>query len=241
MRWSDEQLRSYLDGTLGAEHIATLEADLMHDDALSSRLAALDPMASQIKSAFASVPVAERVAAWPSLPERRTPPARRFAAYAVAACLGAVATFGAVEALDQPEGWVEAVAAYQVLYAPETIAPLTADAAALDAQFQRASAALGVEIVATEIAAVAGDLELRRAQVLTLDGAPLVQIVFSGENGTPIALCLMRGSQPGDWDFAEVAGLESASRDTGDLRMLVIGPATAPDVRRWAQGFSTVL
>lgn len=187
MAFLDEDLRQYLSGHADDALSQRIEEALGHDDALSDRLMALDPLSAPIQAAFAPLTPPGRI-------RIDTSPTRSWGglgALAASWVLFIVAGLGVwMVGHAGGEDWHHEVAAYQALYVPQTIATLEATPDALDQQFARASEALGKDLSRTALDGLA-DLDLKRAQILGYGAEPLIQIVFAGPKGAPIALCIM--------------------------------------------------
>ena len=228
MSYSDKQLKAYLDGSLEPEIVDAIDQQLSADPELEKRLLALEPLRPVIGAAFETVPNAARLAALdiPAPAQSSAPTRRFFLAGGIAAASGA-AGFG-IAALSTPPaaplGWQEQVAIYQALYGPETVEHIDPTPEALDAQFARASAALGRDMQAADVAGLDG-LTLRRAQILNFEGRPLVQIVFSAESGEPVAFCILMLAQSKTKapQFRTLSGLQTSHWMNGDYGYMVLG------------------
>lgn len=220
---SDEVLTAYLDGELDDDRRREVEAKLATDLDLSARLEALEIPRSQIKDAFEGL-----LASAPDYPGHVNPE-RQFAPFAA---LGTVAllligiALGAVWSPRQdgprPQDWIMSVANYQALYVTETLAaapPPEREQAAL--RLSELSDALGRDLSS---ALDAADLDFWRAQMLGLNGQPLVQIAYIGEANVPIAFCVTSVDDPGRPIQTEfVAGLAAAHWVDDGFGFLVVG------------------
>jgi len=167
----------------------------------------------------------------------------RFAAcLAVGIALGGLG-FWSLQETPQAPDWQVAVAQYQALYGPETIAPLTSDPASLATQFARASDALGRQLDPVGLAAAVPELSLKRAQVLHYEGDALIQIVFADQAGRPIAFCLLRDDELDDqtWTTAELSGLQSATHHADGLGVMLVGDGPASTITEWAKTLSEAI
>ena len=184
---SDEMLTAYLDGALDADDRATVEAALARDPAVANRLAALDVPMAALRDGFDDL--LAQAPSPPALPSVSTQPPRRWlelaAAVVIGVGLGAGALFWQGDAA--PSDWKMAVADYQVLYVPQTLAMPAPEPDAAQAQLEQASAAVGVDLTP---AVNAGDLSFRRAQLLGYKGRPLVQVAYLSRDDLPFALCV---------------------------------------------------
>lgn len=225
MTVSDTDLRGYLEGDLTEAEMQRIEAALEEDPDLEDRLIALDPLAPVVGDAVALMPSPDpgKVAAWT---QQAPPENRRWTSLVAGVALGALIMGGASWLVsDRPDDWRTAVASYQALYAPETVAPLQFSDDALQAQLAEAEARIGT----TDLYALVSDLQgLRplRSQILAHEGAPLIQIVFATDAGLPVALCLMQAptpQTPGSGAVEPREGLASLAFDTTSHSWLLIG------------------
>ena len=233
---SDEILTAYLDGELDVDSRNEVDAMLATDLNLAARLTALQIPKSQIKDALDGL-----LSSAPDHPVQ-VKPERHFAPVAA---LGAVAlllvgiALGALWSPRQdeprPQDWITAVANYQVLYVAETLASAPnpeQEQAAL--RLSELSDAVGYDL---STALNATDLEFRRAQMLGLDGQPLVQIVYMGDGNIPIALCVTSVEDPVRPIRTEfVSGLAAAHWVDDGFGFLVIGGEDLDQVDSIAQG-----
>lgn len=131
---------------------------------------------------------------------------------------------------------MQQVAAYQALYSTDTIKTISSTDNELISQLSLAESALSISLPKETLAQIDG-LELRRTQMLSYDGQPLAQIVFSDNEGRPIALCIMLTAdapQSGAVNLVKRQGLESAAFSSGDFGFLLIGPTDASAISRYA-------
>ncbi len=213
MKFSDETLLAYLEGSLTEAEARAIEDAVAEDSALETRLMALDPFAPIVQQVFEAVP-----AETPSvdLPEPTALPSsagplRLLTVAASVAVIAVSATFWTT----RPEalGWAEQAAIYQSLYSPDTIANLDNSQQSLDAQFARAEAKLGRSLNRDVLENLPG-LDLKRAQVLSFNGKPLVQVVFADAQGNPLAFCVIRqgpAAPSKDVNLAVLSGLATAT------------------------------
>lgn len=219
---SDEELTAYLDGEASQDLETRIRGALQTDARVAGRLKGLELPKEDIENAFGSVlshapiPPAELI----NIADKR--PARPALIAASAALLVGLVIGVASSNLvtSPPKPWLEAVAIYQSLYIPETVAlapgqsPDTDKLAALSREI-----ALDLE----GLSDVDG-LSFRRAQLLGYEGKPLIQIVYATPDGTPIALCILADdAAKQDVKTGVLAGLSSASWRTGSHGVLLIG------------------
>lgn len=245
MNLTDQDLRAYLSGQAEQSVTTAIEHALEHDDALAARLAALDPMAEPVRAAFANVPGDRPMPQVPGMdvsPDPQSGTWRLVAGLAIGAFLGVAGLLAVQDRPAAPE-WQVAVAQYQALYGPETIAPLSAGPAELAGQFDRASQALGRRIDPDRLAQAVPDLTLKRAQLLHHGGHALVQIVFADDAGRPIAFCLLGdGDLPDqDWQSVELAGLHSVARHDDGFGVMLVGDRAPEVIAAWAETLNAQL
>ena len=236
---SDETLTAYLDGELSAAETTALDAALSDDDLLQARLDALDVDRAQIAAAFndvmAHAPKAPTIAPAPS--QTLFKPAVA-GAMAASVCLGLlIGTLVMGQNTQTTSGdWKRAVAQYQVLYVPETLALSAEDTRRSAANLPMLSTALGRDLAA---AVTVDDLEFKRAQMLGLNGAPLVQIAYTSPAGIPFAICVTRvDSQDRAPQTETIEGLAAAHWISDGFGFLVIGGQDEALVTRVARDLS---
>ncbi|SMX28166.1 hypothetical protein TRP8649_02281 [Pelagimonas phthalicica] len=218
---SDDILTAYLDGELDPVQSQQIEARLASDAALGRRLDALRLSTSDIQDAFdALLPTAPAV---PPLPEQAPQSGARVAVIA-AAVLGLGIALGAVwspRSLPDVTDWKLAVANYQLLYVPETLAQSPPTPKQAQARLTELSKALGYDVSSAFSAA---DLNYRRAQMLRHEGEPLVQIAYLGDGDIPFAFCITPVSDTAHPLQVEMlSGLASAHWVQDGYGFLVIG------------------
>ncbi len=232
MTFSDETLQAYLEGTLDEAQSRAIEAAVEQDAALEGRLMALDPFAPVVQQVFEGLPaVAPEIdLPAPSAPERSGGVVRLFAVAASAAIAAFAVTFWATRPAEL--GWAQQAAIYQSLYVPETIAGLDVSPATLDAQIAEAEKTLGRSLSRETLESLPG-LELKRAQILSFKGKPLVQIVFADEQGQPLAFCVIRqgpAAPAKDVKQAVLSGLATATWAQGGYGYMLLGSDPQTDL-----------
>ncbi|WP_171235856.1 hypothetical protein [Ruegeria sp. HKCCA6837] len=233
MTFSDETLVAYLEGTLDEAQSRAIEAAVETDTTLEQRLMALDPFAPIVRDVFEKLP-AEAPAI--EMPDPVMPAARgsglRLVAVAASAAIAAVAvTFWATRPADL--GWAQQAAIYQSLYVPETIASLDSSTKSLDKQFEMAEAQLGRSLNRETLESLPG-LELKRAQVLSFKGKPLIQVVFADEQGQPFAFCVLRqgpDAPPAEIKQAVLSGLATATWAQDGYGYMLLGNSPQTDLQ----------
>lgn len=225
MSFGDKDLLAYLDGDMALRD--EIEAALAQDAELERRLMALDPMAGPVRAAFEGIPAAGRLPTLEALePTAEVTAPARSGLWKIAAALIVGVGLGAGVVLSRGGDdlrWQDQVAIYQALYVPETVARLVTDEATLAEQFDQADAALGLTLPRDALSALDG-LDLRRAQILGIEDAPLIQIVFANETGAPIAFCILRQNGTASATETEtLSGLPVAHWSDGDFGYMLVG------------------
>ncbi len=241
--FTDEELTAFLDGEAPAELCQNIEAQMSPE--LEARMALLDRGKEQAIQAFAA---ALNHAPDCDLSESAVPHPGTMRPAAVFGGLGLVA--GLVLALGlgtwfgQPadtsaEPWHVEVAAYHALYVEQTLNAANMTAEENAQRLQALSAVLGRDLSA---AAEIEDLKFVRAQQLGFEGAPLIQMAFLADDGTPVALCILR-QQGGAQDVAQtnLKGMSGASWADNNLRFFLIGGNDGNATKRQADAFHALL
>jgi len=220
--FSDETLTAYLDGELAEDEHRRVEAALKEDPALINRLEALAVPVEDIRATFDGL--------LDQAPAYRPPEAApvRPAWMPRAAAAGLLVAGILLGALWSPwqhqnlaDDWKMAVANYQVLYVPATLPGKTPAPDKAVEQLTALSDDLGRNLAA---AANVDGLNYRRAQMLGLNGNPLVQIAYLSGSDDPVAICITRVDEVAYAPKAEMlAGLASAHWVKDGYGFLVIG------------------
>ena len=136
-------------------------------------------------------------------------------------------------------GWIATIASYQALYVTETLDGATQPSAETAQVLARAQDTFGVDL--SEALSVAG-LDFKRAQMLGLNGSPLLQVAYLAEDGTPMALCLKSVSGPDRgpkttvmFDMAGVSWVENG------IGFLLIGGGDTAKTEALSSGLAAVL
>lgn len=232
--YTDDMLRAYLRGELEPTLAGALEQDLADDAELQHRLAGLEDLAAPVRAAFQGIPAEERLAA--SVKRSRSTISGDWSGNWGRGAVGAICGLivGAILAVSAQHfretdpsvmtDWRDQVAAYQVLYVPDTLEVIDPAPSALASQFKRAETKLSLPLHLDVLAALPG-MTLRRAQVLGFNGTPVVQIAFSGPDGVPFAFCVTR-RDPNARSAPQTgfrSGLASASWQSASHAFLIIG------------------
>jgi len=241
----DAQISALLDGALDADTAARLRADPVaaariaefeRGDALVAGIFAAeldDRVPQRLHDLLAPAPAATAAApAAPAAPARAKPrPVRRAAALALAACLGAAATFGALRWSAPPAtpGWIAQIAGYHRVYSAETTRLVEIPAEDRDVIHSW----LGGRVGAFEIPDFAAQgLEFRGARLLAAVGKPVAQLVYTNAAGDVVALCIT--PRPGAPDAPPrrlgVDGFSTLDWRSSGQAFILIAPANGPDL-----------
>ena len=242
---NDELLTAYLDSELSEEETKMVEDALIQDRSIQSRLEKLELNKADIKTSLdAILPNAPQM---PELQQIRAPQkkARRFSSVALAASLalgiisGAWLFDGTKFRLFNNEPtleWKIAIANYQMLYVPETLTDSTINKDQLTKKLKSLSDGLGRELVGADNVKT---LKFYRAQMLGFKGAPLVQLVYMAEDGTPIAICVTKVDETNYEPKSElIKGLASSHWVDDKYGFLVIGGTDLSFVQNIASNFA---
>ncbi|MDX8347112.1 hypothetical protein SLH49_03850 [Cognatiyoonia sp. IB215446] len=189
---TDAELTAYLDGEADAALTARIDAGLAVDTALAQRLEALAGAGNAIKAAFDLDGLDP-----PSFPSAGLQPEpRRLSTALIPLAIAASFAIGMVvmSLLRPAPTWVDTIASYHALYVTETLSGADQPPQASDAVLQSAQEMLGVDLrPATSLPG----LTFKRAQILSINGQPLLQMAYLDEGGLPFAFCV---TLPGDAD-----------------------------------------
>jgi anti-sigma factor RsiW len=235
-QFSDEEITAYLDGEADGELIRSIDAALPTDANLQGRINALSIPIRDIQSAFdgmlkASPDFPSNLSANSNRPQASSEGWRNrlmpiAASIAVCFMAGWIAAgyFNRVAEND----WHNSVATYQMLYVDATLAHVNQSPLVAQEELTRAAAALG-KTISLEAMNGSADLVYKRAQILGLNGRPLIQLAFMSKNGDPVALCIIKNNTPRDTmvAFRELNGMKSASWSKGEFDYLLIGGSDA--------------
>ncbi len=251
MAYSNEILKSFLDGTLPEDEARAIETTLETDVELGDRIKALDTFAAPVRAVMESIPSQERIERLQGeLLQKTAPVSANYSGWgwqkiAAGIAFGIIAGWSA-NTLSTPEpnkpSWRMEVANYQALYVPETVAHINNTPDMLEQQFARASSAVNLELSENELNATDG-LQLARAQVLGFSGKALVQIAYKDSKGMPIALCIIAKPNIAPKDstkFEVLQGMHSATWETATHQFLLIGNAQSEDIQSWSSDLQKV-
>lgn len=243
--FTNEELVAYLDGEQEFAPIHEIEQALKSDPALQARIDALSVDKQKISSAFDGLLDQDNTPNLPSEAYSFEPDAggssgswRQIAAVAVIAlALGALGGNFLTDNRDM--SWQSHVATYQALYGNVTLAHIDQSEDAAVKELTRVSKAIGKELKLTDLNSY-DEFTYKRSQVLVFEGRPLAQMTFLSENGSPIALCLIRSdeNQSSHMNVGEMEGMKSAIWSKDGFDFLMIGTDDPELIERAAKYFS---
>ncbi|MEL6840821.1 MAG: hypothetical protein AAFP85_16155 [Pseudomonadota bacterium] len=188
---TDDALTAYLDGEADASLTAQIKAALAEDTALATRLETLSIDKTVLQDAFAL----DALTAPAYQPQPSTTQSTPRWAFPAAIAASFAAGLVIMAALRPAPTWVDTVASYQALYVTATLSGPTQSPAMAEAVLQEAEDLLGVDLrAATDVAG----LQFKRAQVLAIEGEPLIQMAYLDQNGEPFAFCITSGDRATD-------------------------------------------
>lgn len=230
----DEELVAYLDGQMGEAERAGLEEAAASDPGLAARIDELRLDIGNLRAGFEAL--------LSEAPDFKVPePApSSFSTWKQALAMAAAAALFALglglgwssSPPGAPASWLQAVADYQVLYTPDTLAGAPQDVAGRAPGLALASERIGLDL--TEGMLAVEGLSFQRAQVLSFEGQPLVQVAYLTDDGAPVAFCLMKGKGDSVLESAEISGLNATVWSQGDHRYVLIGPVDTGLLRQTA-------
>ncbi|SLN67978.1 hypothetical protein TRL7639_03933 [Falsiruegeria litorea R37] len=238
--FTDEELVAFLDGEEDHAPAAAIREALKEDAVLRQRLDALQIDKQAISDGFAALLAQDRPA--PVLPE--TPASRGYGlgslALVASLALAIGLSSGAYLTRAPQPGWLAYVAAYQALYSTETLSHIQQDETAQQVELDRVAVAIGKMLTPAELDMLPG-AEYKRAQVLSFNGKPLIQLTFLTEGGDPLALCIIRSNkgrspQP---ELSQMEGMSAAVWGRDGYEYLLIGGQDDAQISRYAEVLST--
>ena len=234
MSYNEHVLRAFLAGALAEDEARRLEQAMRVDPELERRIMALDVVGPTVRRAFRQAPTRERI----SRLERKVlaegptlaPTARTLAAamLVLGMAIGGLLAGGYgywLGGRSTGGDWRAQVANYQALYVKDTVSAAAFEEAELRRQLALASDRLGRSLDLESVGAI-GELSLVRAQVLGVDGLPLIQLAYRDNAGRPFALCITSAGEPmpaGQVISEELHGLATTSWGDGGYRFIMVG------------------
>ena len=238
-----EDVRAWVDGELEEHRANEVAGAVQSDEKLQQAADAMRASQLPYREAFEYAPMPELPADLrgkieapqsPVTEDVKKPPYRLVgiaASVLVAALVGYLAgsyknavtndTLASNDTLQHPENFARTVAAYQTFYVRETLEGADNSPAAVAALTKRLARQTGMEIVIPELEGY----EFVRGQRLSFNGKPLLQLVYLGAEGGPLALCYMPTQQPDASDIAVVKehhGLHTAEWSSGGHRFVIV-------------------
>lgn len=251
--FTDEQLTAFLDGELPEVEMQKIADALDTDTLLAERLSGLEVDFVPIKQAFdqllteASVDKFQDIEATQHIVTPTSQPAANdqgWFSYAVAACFALAIGVGVGRYIFQTPPqvitWKGEVARYQKLYSKETLAAFTVQSDAAIQHISRVSEDLTLSLTPKQF--LQEGLSFKRAQTLVFNEKPLAQFMYQGEDGTPIAICVLKnGKQDQGISLATIKGLNAASWNHDGFAYIVIGDTTSETIENIAKKFVTTI
>ncbi|CUH79574.1 putative transmembrane transcriptional regulator (anti-sigma factor) [Tritonibacter multivorans] len=241
--FSDEDLTAFLDGEAEGDLSARIDAALLSDAQLVARLERLVIPVDDIRAAFAVEGLAPPTA--PDLPAQTwIQPMAMAASVVLALGIGALGGYSfkpdtPAPVVAQKSGWIAAVASYQALYATETLAGKFQAPEQTDATLAGFEDRIGVDLVA---ATDVQGLDFKRAQILSYNGKPLMQMAYLDDGGVPFALCVIgSGAEARAMKDQIAEGLAASSWIVDGVGYLVIGGDDPALTRAYAEAFRAQL
>jgi anti-sigma factor RsiW len=224
--FTDADLTVFRDGEADADLARQIERALAEDAVLAARMDRLDGAHAALVAGFdpARLDI-------PDMPDPISPDIIKHASaqwglrqLAMPVALAASFALGMfVTTLTPPAapGWIDQVASYQKLYVTQTLSGDAQDIVATQDTLRLAQIAFkGTSLVIPTI----DGMEFKRAQMLAVDGAPLIQIAYLRADGTPFALCIKRVDQADrSVRITQSHALATASWVEGGLGYVFIG------------------
>lgn len=267
MKPDDSQLIAFADGELSASDAASVEQALAESPELRERVELLQASRLPYREAFAAqklpplpdelqrrieamASAAQQEADHAAQPGSRSRPALWLAAAFVAGafCAGLVLQFGAglpgvfgnggaLVAAHKAQPWISVAADYQQLYTRETVASVSPDLAVSAGTVDAIRKVDGIRLRMPDLRSAG--LLFKSIDRLRYDGKPLVQIVYLPDRGTPVALCVMKDSQP-DQPIAQrqMHGMTVVSWRQNELSYALIGKPDSGDLQAIARQIS---
>ena len=229
--FSDEELTAYLDGEVEPAARTEIERALAQNAQLRARLDALSldkaPLQEGLDALLASAP---QPPSWEeaeaAFAEQERPGRYRWRRTAVAAAFALVIGFGGGVLFGggSEPGWQDYVASYHALYSNNTLAYFDQPEALAEMELARVSSAIGKSIE-LPVLAYPEQLDYKRAQILSFESRPLIQLAFLTEVGTPIVLCIIpsNGADESAVRLTEMEGMSAAVWSKGGYEFILIG------------------
>jgi anti-sigma factor RsiW len=260
---SDELLVAYVDGQLAHKQTRAVEKVLEQDDVIAKRVGALKDAHGRLEAAFEAILAGEEAdAAARPVPQ---PPGLLIpwmtlihgglAATGIAVAL-VLALFGFGWPLAMPDLAGQQQAAPETEYVGSVPRSWQEDVARAQALLSRESLEIGLEsqgnadLVAFQLAQALGanftppDLgaqgfDFRRAQLLRFDDEPLVQLLYLGTAGDPLALYAKKGQGDSPPAFKRYGDLGSVAWSQAGVAYFLAGENSESSLMRLADAVRT--
>jgi anti-sigma factor RsiW len=147
----------------------------------------------------------------------------------------AIALDTPAKSTDEQRSWVERVADYQTLYVANTVKNTKPNLEATIQQLQSLEARSGVQTVLPDLSNEG--YQFARVQELGFNGQTLVQLVYTKDGNTPLALCFMLANGDSDEELrlATRHGLGTASWINNNQRFVIVGNETTESLKNLYQ------
>lgn len=246
--FTNEELTGYLDGEIEHGLADRIRENVARDAQLAQRLNSLQLDTGRVKVAvdtlLTSAPAPPAFLSEDAEPAVRSPrlaPIRNLiAASLVFLLLGGA--LGSYFTSIRQQSWQEFAAAYHALYVNSTLSHVNRARAAEEAELQRVSNALGMDVAIGDVSD--GEyLDYKRAQILGFEGQPVVQLAFLTKGGIPIALCIKRVEQSSAQPLQSrtMFGMSAVSWSKGNYEYLLVGGRDQEALSKAAEKFAVRL
>jgi anti-sigma factor RsiW len=141
---------------------------------------------------------------------------------------------GSVVAQAQPSAWVRQAASYQQLYSRDTLGYVTPDTESVTRTVADIREIDGLALRIPDLSAAG--LTFKRVQRLRFNNKPLVQLVYTPQQGDPVALCVMKEPMA-DQSVAQmsVSGMNVVVWRQSELGYALIGAPNGVDLKEVAR------
>ena len=230
----DALLAAYADGELDEAAIAKVEAWIAANPSARDTLAMHRETTALLRAAFSESLFASPTVALPPPARPRTRAPRFVWAIAASIAMGLVGysagTFWPNLLVSERDRMLTEVAEYHSVYSRETVHLVEVPAA----QSDHLKAWLGKRVNRTLVIPdfKQAGLTFAGGRMVVVDGAPVAELMYTRENGLPLAFCVFyRTGKPSDVQEARRGPVNLATWDDGSHSYIVVGEA-APDTIR---------
>jgi anti-sigma factor RsiW len=220
----DDRLVAYVDGELDEAACREIEEALAHDPAARELVAIHRQTAALLKAAFAESRYAEGGVSPLPAPAVRAP---RHIGWAIAASvLLSVIGYGVgvmwpVPFTSESSKLLADIAEYHSIYSRETVHLVEADASQADHIKKWLGSRVQRDIVIPDLS-TAG-LTFAGARMIALEGLPVASLMYTRQDGLPIAFCIMNLKAGRDTLVEQHDGISVATWGDGGHRYVVVG------------------